>query len=202
MTRDGLVEENLSDKSTVKLSRRTGDVKMERKSHRGKEEYVESPRSAQQSRDAPESGKKRQVQYKNASDQLVKELETDQAHFANDSGKQKNRKNAQRLRTERKRLLKENYRNGSIKPYTPAGEIPEKKKLVEPNVQNRKNGYSLLKKRQVLQIWKRKQKKWCHLKRKRQKHISIGSRCSHSRQKILGKRSGCTLRGKIPQKNQ
>ena len=57
MTRDGLVEENLSDKSTVKLSRRTGDVKMERKSHRGKEEYVESPRSAQQSRDAPESGK-------------------------------------------------------------------------------------------------------------------------------------------------
>ena len=43
MTRDGLVEENLSDKSTVKLSRRTGDVKMERKSHRGKEEYVESP---------------------------------------------------------------------------------------------------------------------------------------------------------------
>ena len=103
MTRDGLVEENLSDKSTVKLSRRTGDVKMERKSHRGKEEYVESPRSAQQSRDAPESGKKRQVQYKNASDQLVKELETDQAHFANDSGKQKNRKNAQRLRTEEKK---------------------------------------------------------------------------------------------------
>ena len=47
MTRDGLVEENLSDKSTVKLSRRTGDVKMERKSHRGKEEYVESPRRAQ-----------------------------------------------------------------------------------------------------------------------------------------------------------
>ena len=47
MTRDGLVEENLSDKSTVKLSRRTGDVKMERKSYRGKEEYVESPRSAQ-----------------------------------------------------------------------------------------------------------------------------------------------------------
>ncbi len=43
MTRDGLVEENLSDKSTVKLSRRTGDVKMERKSHRGKEEYVERP---------------------------------------------------------------------------------------------------------------------------------------------------------------
>lgn len=103
MTRDGLVEENLSDKSTVKLSRRTGDVKMERKSHRGKEEYVESPHSAQQSRDAPESGKKRQVQYKNASDQLVKELETDQAHFANDSGKQKNRKNAQRLRTEEKK---------------------------------------------------------------------------------------------------
>lgn len=103
MTRDGLVEENLSDKSTVKLSRRTGDVKMERKSHRGQEEYVESPRSVQQSRDAPESGKKRQVQYKNASDQLVKELETDQAHFANDSGKQKNRKNAQRLRTEEKK---------------------------------------------------------------------------------------------------
>ena len=103
MTRDGLVEENLSDKSTVKLSRRTGDVKMERKSHRGKEEYVESPRSAQQSRDAPESGKKRRVQYKNASAQPVKELETDQAHFANDSGKQKNRKNAQRLRTEEKK---------------------------------------------------------------------------------------------------
>ena len=102
----------------------------------------------------------------------------------------------------RRRLQKENCRNGSIKPYTPAGEIPEKKKLVEPNVQNRKNGYSLLKKRQVLQIWKRKQKKWCPLKRKRQKHIPIGSRCSHSQQKILGKRSGCTLRGKIPQKSQ
>ena len=91
MTRDGLVEENLSDKSTVKLSRRTGDVKMERKSHRGKEEYVEGPRSAQQSRDAPESGKKRRVQYKNASDQPVKELDPDQAHFAHDSGQQKNR---------------------------------------------------------------------------------------------------------------
>ena len=85
MTRDGLVEENLSDKSTVKLSRRTGDVKMERKSHRGQEEYVESPRSVQQSRDAPESGKKRQVQYKNASDQLVKELDLTQINLPNET---------------------------------------------------------------------------------------------------------------------
>lgn len=123
MTRDGLVEENLSDKSTVKLSRRTGDVKMERKSHRGKEEYVESPRSAQQSRDAPESGKKRRVQYKNASAQPVKELETDQAHFANDSGKQKNRKNAQRLRTEEKKASEEKLQEREHKTlYTSRGD--------------------------------------------------------------------------------
>lgn len=103
MTRDGLVEQNLSDKSTVRVSNRSGDLKMERKSHRGKEENVASSHSTQQSRDAPADGKKKRVQYKSAAAQPAKVQENGQIHSPDYSVKQKNRKNAQRLRTEEKK---------------------------------------------------------------------------------------------------
>lgn len=66
MTKDGLVEENLTDKSSVRVSNRASDVQMGRKQGE-KEEYLvdKSPRqsersgknirpSVQKSRDAPE----------------------------------------------------------------------------------------------------------------------------------------------------
>ena len=66
MTKDGLVEENLTDKSSVRVSNRVGDVQMGRKQGEKEENLVDkSPRqsersgknirpSVQKSRDAPE----------------------------------------------------------------------------------------------------------------------------------------------------
>ena len=64
MTKDGLVEENLADKSTVRVSSRTRDVQMSKKdtgkgmdlsNRRGTREYSTDPvrHSVQNSRDAP-----------------------------------------------------------------------------------------------------------------------------------------------------
>ena len=62
MTKDGLVEENLTDKSSVRVSNRVGDVQMGRKQGEKEENLVDkSPRQSersgkivQKSRDAPE----------------------------------------------------------------------------------------------------------------------------------------------------
>lgn len=53
MTRDGLVQENLSSNSSVRLSRREADHRMERKKHLGKEKKVSANRRPGQTRDAP-----------------------------------------------------------------------------------------------------------------------------------------------------
>ena len=53
MTRDGLVQENLSSNSSVRLSRRETDHRMERKKHLGKEKKVSADRRPGQTRDAP-----------------------------------------------------------------------------------------------------------------------------------------------------
>ena len=70
MTKDGLVEENLTDKSSVRVSNRVGDVQMGRKQGEKEENLVDkSPRqsersgknirpSVQKSRDAPELDRK------------------------------------------------------------------------------------------------------------------------------------------------
>ena len=59
MTRDGLVQENLADNSTVRVSKRAGDIKLERKDHLGADERLDSGRAAAQSRDAPARKRKR-----------------------------------------------------------------------------------------------------------------------------------------------
>ena len=59
MTKDGLVEETMADNSTVRVSSRAGDMKLERKNHLGADERMGSSRHAQQSRDAPVSGRRK-----------------------------------------------------------------------------------------------------------------------------------------------
>ena len=59
MTKDGLVEENLADNSTVRVSSRAGDIKLKRKNHLGSDERMGSSRHAQRSRDAPVSGRRK-----------------------------------------------------------------------------------------------------------------------------------------------
>lgn len=69
MTKDGLVEENLADKSTVRVSKRSGDIQMKKEtgsrelnfvSGKGKEEGGSGKhcQSIQNSRDAPETARK------------------------------------------------------------------------------------------------------------------------------------------------
>ena len=55
MTRDGLVEKNLNDQTTVRVSSRTGDLKLERKEKSGRKESL---RAVHLARDEPVAGQK------------------------------------------------------------------------------------------------------------------------------------------------
>ena len=55
MTRDGLVEKNLNDQTTVRVSSRTGDLKLERKEKSGRNESL---RAVHLARDEPVAGQK------------------------------------------------------------------------------------------------------------------------------------------------
>lgn len=62
MTKNGLVEENLAENSTVRVSNRAGEMKLKRKNHLGADERMGSSRHAQQSRDAPVTGRRKKKQ--------------------------------------------------------------------------------------------------------------------------------------------
>ena len=51
MTRDGLVEKNLNDQTTVRVSSRTGDLRLERKEKSGRNESL---RAVHLARDEPD----------------------------------------------------------------------------------------------------------------------------------------------------
>lgn len=83
MTRDGLVEENLADKSTVRVSKRSGDIQMKKEtgsrelnfvSEKDKEEVGSGKhcQSIQNSRDAPEMARKED---KSKSRKMIREKE-------------------------------------------------------------------------------------------------------------------------------
>ena len=55
MTRDGLVEKNLNDQTTVRVSSRTGDLRLERKEKSGRNESL---RAVHLARDEPVAGQK------------------------------------------------------------------------------------------------------------------------------------------------
>ena len=55
MTRDGLVEKNLNDQTTVRVSSRTGDLRLERKEKSGRNESL---RTVHLARDEPVAGQK------------------------------------------------------------------------------------------------------------------------------------------------
>ena len=105
MTKDGLVEENLTDKSSVRVSNRVGDVQMGRKQGEKEENLVDkSPRqsersgknirpSVQKSRDAPE---------------LIRTEK--QSEDFGQSSKQQNRKRIQTCRRIRSRTVRETER--------------------------------------------------------------------------------------------
>lgn len=113
MTRDGLVQENLSDNSTVRVSKRAGDMKLERKDHLGADERMGSHRAAAQFRDAPARNKKRKNFHTSAEDEGARSVAENGTDLDLSSSSKK--KNVARLRTQEKKSgegkLQEHERN-------------------------------------------------------------------------------------------
>ncbi|MDO4649226.1 MAG: hypothetical protein Q4B26_11310, partial [Eubacteriales bacterium] len=100
MTRDGLVQENLTDNSTVRVSKRAGDMKLERKDHLGADERMGSHRAAAQSRDAPARNRKRRNFHTAAEDEGARSA-MDKG-IDQDLNQSKKRKQAAKLRNKEK----------------------------------------------------------------------------------------------------
>lgn len=100
MTRDGLVQENLADNSTVRVSKRAGDMKLERKDHLGADERMGSHRAAAQSRDAPARNRKRKNFHTSTEDEGARSA-IDKG-IDQDLNQSKKRKQAAKLRNQEK----------------------------------------------------------------------------------------------------
>lgn len=109
MTKNGLVEENLAENSTVRVSNRAGEMKLERKNHLGADERIDSSHYIQQSRDAPVSGirKKKQAAKLQTQKQRVGEgkfLEKER-HLSTSRGDSRKDENGGTKRPKQKRRL-------------------------------------------------------------------------------------------------
>lgn len=100
MTKDGLVEENLADNSTVRVSSRAGDMKLERKNHLGSDERMGSSRHAQQSRDAPVSGRRKNRNFHGSEEDVGARDAMENAPDGTDLSAGRKKKQAGKFRTQ------------------------------------------------------------------------------------------------------
>lgn len=128
MTRDGLVEKNLNDQTTVRVSSRTGDLKLERKEKSGRNESL---RAVHLARDEPVAGQKIRSRHRTVTPEKP----------------QRKEKNVSRLRTAKNLLVRESLRKKKNVSLLRAGEIPEKRRLVALQDPNRKSDFNLWKRR-------------------------------------------------------
>lgn len=128
MTRDGLVEKNLNDQTTVRVSSRTGDLKLERKEKSGRKESL---RAVHLARDEPVAGQKIRSRHRTETPEKPQRKEK----MAQGCGQTKNL------------LVRESLRKKKNASLLRAGEIPEKQRLVELQDPNRKSDFNLQKRR-------------------------------------------------------
>ncbi|MDO4647001.1 MAG: peptidoglycan DD-metalloendopeptidase family protein [Eubacteriales bacterium] len=102
MTRDGLVEENLAENSTVRVSTRAGDMRLKRKNHLGSDERMGSSHQIQKSRDAPVRGKRKNRNFRGSKEDVGARDAIEQASDPTTSGTDRKKKQAEKFHTKEK----------------------------------------------------------------------------------------------------